>query len=525
MALVAAALHLATLGTGPAGPATGTEHRPRSRSRSHPGALAAALAGTALALAAFEQPLLLLLTPAVLAALGRWSHAAVATAAMLATLALVGGLSHLATGAATPYLGVPRRAVAVDRAWALLESPLEVPPQVQPTALGGWDDALGRPDVEPLAVVQDLGYLVAGRHLGLLARQPLALVALVLLLLHPRGARWRWLLGATLAAAALFLVAWLPRAWDARFLVPFLPGFPFLVTRLRPPALVVAAVVASSCLAALPATRAAVLARLPLEWPHLDRVPGTVHLSTGCIDLHAPAGTLATEGEAGFRPAPDATTEVWLESGEPLPSLALLVDGQGPGRLRLDLDGGVASAELDGGRHTVALRPERPERRRRLGPSRVLHSRRLRLTGDTAAGAGPVVTVIGTADQIEADLYAVEWLNSDVPRRVEPGQWYVIFTRLTNRSPYRWPARGLVSVKLSYRWQDERGQPVGVGGLRTPLVRDVPAGATVQVTQQVRAPLEPGRYVLELDPVHELVAWFSRRNGGNVHRVEVEVGK
>ena len=37
------------------------------------------------------------------------------------------------------------------------------------------------------------------------------------------------------------------------------------------------------------------------------------------------------------------------------------------------------------------------------------------------------------------------------------------------------------------------------------------------------APSQPGRYVLELDPVFEHVSWFSKENGGSTFRREIEV--
>jgi hypothetical protein len=43
------------------------------------------------------------------------------------------------------------------------------------------------------------------------------------------------------------------------------------------------------------------------------------------------------------------------------------------------------------------------------------------------------------------------------------------------------------------------------------------------VQQQIAAPPQPGKYVLELDPVFESVAWFSEKNGGTTYRVPIEV--
>jgi hypothetical protein len=51
----------------------------------------------------------------------------------------------------------------------------------------------------------------------------------------------------------------------------------------------------------------------------------------------------------------------------------------------------------------------------------------------------------------------------------------------------------------------------------------VPRGGRVSVQQKVVPPEAPGRYVLELDPVFETVAWFSEKNGGKTFRVAVEV--
>ncbi len=42
------------------------------------------------------------------------------------------------------------------------------------------------------------------------------------------------------------------------------------------------------------------------------------------------------------------------------------------------------------------------------------------------------------------------------------------------------------------------------------------------MAQEVEAPSEPGRYLLELDLVFEHVAWFSQR-GAETHRLPVRV--
>jgi hypothetical protein len=60
-------------------------------------------------------------------------------------------------------------------------------------------------------------------------------------------------------------------------------------------------------------------------------------------------------------------------------------------------------------------------------------------------------------------------------------------------------------------------------GGRTPLPRDVVPGMNIEVEQEIRAPLEPGLYVLELDLVRERVSWFSRKRNSSPCRGTVEV--
>ena len=78
-------------------------------------------------------------------------------------------------------------------------------------------------------------------------------------------------------------------------------------------------------------------------------------------------------------------------------------------------------------------------------------------------------------------------------------------------------------MRLSYHWRTPDGQKVVWEGERTDLPEPVPPGGRVSMRQQVKAPDVPGRYVLELDPVFEMVSWFSERNNGNTFRREIEV--
>jgi hypothetical protein len=136
---------------------------------------------------------------------------------------------------------------------------------------------------------------------------------------------------------------------------------------------------------------------------------------------------------------------------------------------------------------------------------------------------GAALTYLGSGDSLDADLYRIQWGQSVVPPRVKAGETFTVLTRLFNRSPHPWKADGSARVALAYHWRDADGKEVVRDGLRTLLAQPVPPGGRVSVEQRVAAPALPGRYVLELDPVFEYVAWFSDKNGGNLLRVPVEV--
>jgi hypothetical protein len=80
-----------------------------------------------------------------------------------------------------------------------------------------------------------------------------------------------------------------------------------------------------------------------------------------------------------------------------------------------------------------------------------------------------------------------------------------LFVRVTNRGAVPLPGwtEDQPPIRLSYHW---RG--VVHGGLRTPLPHQLLPGETCIAPVLVRAPSEPGAYVLEFDVVHEHVRWF-----------------
>jgi O-antigen ligase len=99
--------------------------------------------------------------------------------------------------------------------------------------------------------------------------------------------------------------------------------------------------------------------------------------------------------------------------------------------------------------------------------------------------------------------------------------------RVSNVGKLTWGSKGKKPFHLSYRWfqlsRDEAVQPLPLEGERTRIDDPLEPGQTEDVLATVRAPSEPGSYVLIWDMVHEHTTWFSDKVGRGVP-VNVVVG-
>lgn len=112
---------------------------------------------------------------------------------------------------------------------------------------------------------------------------------------------------------------------------------------------------------------------------------------------------------------------------------------------------------------------------------------------------------------------------TDVPP-VRPGEQFSLMVEVSNEGSEDWLSEGTRPVNISYHWLDSEGNMVIFDGFRTPLPgRRLAAGDTVRCGVFIEAPKEPGRYILELTLVQELVCWFEER-GFEPARFEVQVG-
>lgn len=82
--------------------------------------------------------------------------------------------------------------------------------------------------------------------------------------------------------------------------------------------------------------------------------------------------------------------------------------------------------------------------------------------------------------------------------------------RVENAGLRTWEADGPNAIHLAYHWLSADGEQILVfNGLRTPLPYALAPGASAELRARLRAPAQPGNYVLAWDMVREDSFWFS----------------
>lgn len=107
---------------------------------------------------------------------------------------------------------------------------------------------------------------------------------------------------------------------------------------------------------------------------------------------------------------------------------------------------------------------------------------------------------------------------------VEAGSQTTIRANVKNVSDVTWHSlgesfNGKHQIKLGNRWLDEDGNEFADGG-RTNLPKDLEPEEEIDLALVINAPSETGNYVIELDMVQELVAWFKDK-GSETAKVDV----
>ncbi|MDD3819578.1 MAG: NBR1-Ig-like domain-containing protein, partial [Actinomycetota bacterium] len=121
--------------------------------------------------------------------------------------------------------------------------------------------------------------------------------------------------------------------------------------------------------------------------------------------------------------------------------------------------------------------------------------------------------------------YSAEYYDAgETPNYVEPGEEFEVKVKVKNSGFQEWEHSGEKRVSLGTHWIDRDTREVVIwDGERGLLDYDVSHGEEIEVNIKIKAPDEPGRYILQYDMVHERVTWFSEK-GVIPLEVNIDVG-
>jgi hypothetical protein len=508
----------------------------------------------------------------------------------------IGGDTRAAAAAATDAATKGSTTTATHAGSATASAAKTVAPATAPSPATGAAAAIAEsptgntyrwlfrlPDTSPSELAWNVVYFLFGRHAGFVPYMPFAALAIVLFLIHGPRSRPRWLLLASTAAIALFFLLLISWNWQGgggfvgnRYFVNVYPAFLFLVTRIRPRALVAAGygfagLFLSSLVLApfgMPGpeptlqmhVRGAPFRFLPLELT-LRNVPGYLRVPLGDFRVVGGRESFLPQGERlwvhGATPV-----ELHLIADRPLDELAFEVRSLAPdNHVTVRLGGEERELALgagDAGR--AEFHPRRASTRWTIKTG-TLYA--YRMTVETTAGvpqiwqreyppstcpgwpwqakepdsffAGADLLYLGDPRGLDADVFAARWHDVVVPARVAAGETFTVTATVRNTSTAPWRNRGGARVRLAYHWKrldtklglENADSGILWEGQRTELAHPLAPGEEAKVALRVIAPATAGRYALELDPVFETVAWFSQRAsaakppGSTFHVVEV----
>lgn len=542
-----------------------------------------AVSGAALGLAVYNKPMLLALALPAFYLHGwrrrRLPPLAAWCAGLVLSLAATAGLAWALTGHPTAYMGWSRGSFEVCDPEVMPVMPVEVPAEARAPRTASWSWILGIPDLRWREILENVTYFFVGRHTGLLLYFPFAVLASLLFLFHGRRSALRWTVALAVAMVAVFFLLWIPFNWHGgggfvgnRYFVNAYPAFLFLVTRIAPAWSALAGYLAGGVFLgsilftplgrAVPSpslqfhVRSPVFRPFPVELS-LRQIPGYRTINLGPVQIRGRDDQVMPRGDSVWLRGAD-TDELWLVSLDPLDRLAFMVTSfASDNRIELEMGGDREVLEWERGpgpapgddHRVIELEPDGPDRIRwsdgtplyvyrlvaRIAGGEVrqfeFHAPPERCsyfaytpTWEDAFFVGAQVTYLGTREVLERDVYGLEWRDVRVPWRTVAGEPFSVVARIANTSRATWPSVGAARVNLSYHWLDAGGEEIVTEGPRTPLEDDLEPGDVATVRQEVEAPEEPGVYTLVLEPVFELVAWFSDRIGEDArYRAQVRV--
>jgi hypothetical protein len=110
-------------------------------------------------------------------------------------------------------------------------------------------------------------------------------------------------------------------------------------------------------------------------------------------------------------------------------------------------------------------------------------------------------------------------VTNEVPPILAPGEHAVLLIELQNLSTHAWDQRVVGPIRLGNHWLSAAGDMLVQDDGRTLLAPVVPPSTAMRVPLQVSAPLGIGRYICELDLVHEGVTWFGDMGSRTVRQI------
>ncbi len=120
--------------------------------------------------------------------------------------------------------------------------------------------------------------------------------------------------------------------------------------------------------------------------------------------------------------------------------------------------------------------------------------------------------------------YWVEWIDVPEILSLAAGETRTVTVVVRNAGSLAWNRAEPQPFRLAYRWYKADGTEVAEEDIRTPLPRSrVDKGSKVTFSQaKVRAPAQPGHYILRWDIVHEQITWFYQQGSPRPSQ-EIEV--
>ena len=114
-------------------------------------------------------------------------------------------------------------------------------------------------------------------------------------------------------------------------------------------------------------------------------------------------------------------------------------------------------------------------------------------------------------------------LGAPAPVTVAASSEFSMTMMVRNASSHTWQQPKVGPLALGNHWLDAAGELMLMqDDGRSPLLQDVPPGLEWPVLLTMHAPSEPGRYVGEIDLVHEGVTWFAGK-GSPTLRFTIDV--